>query len=191
VRAVERYAAENNVESRDAILTQWAETVLPKALAYARSLLHSTEDGEDVVHDVLCRMLNHPEYDFKAHGEKILFRSITNACINRWQRKKKVLSLDFAADDGAPLLDALPSSQRTNPAETVMNRELHNQVGEALATLPPNQRAALELKVMGYTLKDIAGMLETSVSNAGVLIHRARKAMTDCMASVLAERNAT
>jgi RNA polymerase sigma-70 factor (ECF subfamily) len=177
------------LNSRDDILAAWAETVLPKALAYARSLLHSRQDGEDVVHDVLCRVLDHPEYDLEAHGEKILFRSITNACINRRQRGRKLLSLEYARDDDAPpLRAALPAQRPHDPVAAAMNHELHDRVDAALGDLPPTQRAALELKAMAYSLKDIAAMLETSASNAGVLIHRARKAMCARMDTVLEER---
>ena len=156
--------------------------VIPKAVAYARSLLAAPQDAEDVVHDVLCRLLNHPEYDLPADGQRLLFRSVTNACINRWQRRKVILSLDGRQEDRSSLGQMLESSKATDPVETVMRREEMEQVGEALKQLPPMQRAAVELKALGHSLKEIAAHLNVSASNAGVLIHRGRKALSERLA---------
>ena len=183
-------AARKQVDKGSMVIEGWADEVIPKAIAYARSLLRSVPDAEDVVHDALCRLLSHKEYDLESYGEKLLFRSVTNACINRWKRKRKMLSLDYEIADAGPIMSVVPSSA-PDPVDTVMNRELHELVGRALGKLPPGQRAALELKVMGYSLKETAEMLRITVSNAGVLIHRARKAMTVHMEPVLSERKAT
>jgi RNA polymerase sigma factor (sigma-70 family) len=58
-------------------------------------------------------------------------------------------------------------------------------VASALATLPPNQRAAVELKGMGYSQQEIGEVLGVSTSNAGVLIHRGRQAMAELLAPFL------
>jgi len=168
---------DKRVRERDAVLERWTSGVIPRAVAYARSLLHSPQDAEDTVHDALCRILSHPEYDLAADGEKILFRAVTNACINRWQRKKKIVSLNFSKNNSRSILSALPSDRAPDPARTAMNREALAAVGRALAQLPQNQCAALELKSLGHSLKDIAEMLGVTPSNAGVLVHRARKAL--------------
>lgn len=177
------------MNDRDAILERWVSGVIPKAVAYARSLLHSPQDAEDTVHDALCRLLSHPEYDLAADGDKILFRAVTNACINRWQRKKKIVSLDFSKPNSRSILSALPSHRAPDPARTAMNREALAAVGRVLAQLPQNQRAALELKSLGHSLKEIAEMVGVTPSNAGVLVHRARKALALRLGPLPLERN--
>jgi len=158
-------------------LADWATKVLPRAVAYARTLLRRSADAEDVVHDVLCRLLRHEEYDLVNDGEKLLFRSVTNACINRTVRRKRIVSLD-AADDGEPsLASSLAQSKAPDPSETASADELHEAIGRGLAELPAMQRAAIELKAMGHSLKTIAETLSVSPSNAGVLVHRARRAL--------------
>ena len=57
-----------------------------------------------------------------------------------------------------------------------------------LLRLPETQRAALELKSLGHSLQDIADALGVSPSNAGVLVHRARQAMSRFLAPYLEER---
>ena len=49
------------------------------------------------------------------------------------------------------------------------------------------QRGALELKSLGYSLDEIAEALGTSPSNAGVLVHRARKILAERLARFLEE----
>lgn len=175
--------------ARDTILERWVSGVIPKAVAYARSLLRSPQDAEDVIHDVICRLLSHPEYDLETDGEKLLFRGITNACINRWKRRRKILSLDFRMEDSDAMVNTLPAEATPDPLEAAMNREMFQTVKRALAELPPTQRAALELKSFGHPLKAIAEMLEITPSNAGVLVHRGRKALAAHVAPMLAERN--
>lgn len=160
-------------------LDAWAVNVIPRAVAYARTLLARQDDAEDVVHDVLCRLLGHREYDLMKDGQKLLFRSVTNACINKSTRRRNLVSLDGAADGNAGWADTLASAATPDPADLAIAGELRTAVGRGLAELPPMQRAALELKSMGHSLKVIAEMLEVSVSNAGVLIHRARKTLAD------------
>ncbi len=156
-------------------LDEWTVRVLPRAVAYARTLLGRRGDAEDVVHDVLCRLFDHKEYNLIADGEKILFRSVTNACINRTQRRRNLLSLDSGFDDDTGWSAVIRAKSVPNPAEVAIARELHEAIGQGLDTLPPMQKAALELKAMQYSLKEIAQMLNVSPSNAGVLVHRARK----------------
>lgn len=176
------------MQDRDTVLERWVSGVIPKAVAYARSLLHSAHDAEDTVHDALCRILRHPEYDLAADGEKILFRAVTNACINHWKRKKKIVSLDFNKNDSDPLISALPFGRTPDPLRVAAGREELEIVGLELRRLPPEQRAALELKALGHSLKTIAEMISVTPSNAGVLVHRARKALALRIGPIRSER---
>lgn len=170
-------------------LDTWAKRVIPKAVAYARTLLSNQSDAEDVVQDVLCRLLRHREYDLLADGEKIMFRSITNACINRRTRRRQTWSLDAAPGDADRPFTVVSARRDADPAEVAVHRELLDSVGRALAALPSMQRSAVELKALGHSLKEIAEILNVSQSNAGVLIHRARKRLADRLAPIIGQRN--
>ena len=49
----------------------------------------------------------------------------------------------------------------------------------ALARLPVAQRAAVELKALGYSLTEIAEAVGVTPNHAGVLVHRGRLALAD------------
>ena len=62
---------------------------LPRALAFATSLLRDRALAEDVVHDCYVRLLQKADtYDLPRDGTKLLFKAITNACIDRNYRDR-------------------------------------------------------------------------------------------------------
>ena len=108
-------------------------------------------------------------------GTKLLYKAITNACIDRNHRDRVVLSLSGAGIDGVGS-DTVVDAVQSGPLQIVIQKELEDAMEEGMAQLPVAQRAALELKSLGSTTNEIAEALGTSPSNAGVLVHRARKA---------------
>jgi RNA polymerase sigma factor (sigma-70 family) len=161
----------------------WVLSTLPRALAFATSLLRDRTLAEDVVHDCYLRLLQKAgEYDLLRDGTKLLFKAITNACIDRNYRERAMLSLDATMDEDSPRSLLVIDAKDEGPLQTVVRRELEDVVEDGLAQLPVSQRAAVELKSLGYSLQEIAEALGTSAGNAGVLIHRARKAMAETLA---------
>ena len=152
-----------------AAVDAWVRDTLAGAVAFARSLLRDPAAAEDVVHDCLCRLLRRADvYDLPRDGTKLLYRAITNACINHTQRARSVGSLE----DGE-----LPDGRTATPPEEAAASELEAAVSRGLSRLSVMQRAAIELRALGHSLEDIADTLGLSASNVGVLLHRARKAL--------------
>ena len=171
----------------DADLEAWILSAAPRAIAYARSLTRRPEDAEDLVHDVICRLLVHCEYDLLKDGDKLLFRSITNACINQHVRAHETASLDAeCGDGGATLLDSLGGAA-PGPVQLAISSELAAAIDRELKNLPPLQRVAVELKSIDKSLKEIADILGLSPGNAGVLICRGRKMLAQRLAPYIQE----
>ncbi len=169
-------------------LDAWVLATAPRAVAYAASLLRDRSLAEDVVQDCYCRLLQKAEvYDLPRDGDKLLFRAITNACINQNTRAHPVLSLDGFRDrrDGAGWEVADQHTQE--PGQVMMGKELEQAIAEGLARLPVLHRAALELKSLGHSQQEIAELLSVTPSHAGVLIHRARKALAVYLAPFVGE----
>ncbi len=116
-------------------------------------------------------------YDLTLDGTKLLYRSITNACINHTRRRPPVVSLDAAeAGIGADMF-SMAAKLDCEPEPRAIGRELDVAVAEALARLPVNQRAIVELHSLGNSLVEAAETLEISHANARVLLHRARQSL--------------
>lgn len=168
-------------------LDRWVLATAPRAVAYARSLLRDPHQAEDVVQDCYCRLLAKADtYDLPRDGLKLLLTAITNATINLRTRRKPVFGLvrrdgatgDFDADDP-------PDPDADAPDELAIASELGAAVAAALQLLPPQQRAAVELKSLGHSQQDIADILGVTPTNAGVLLHRGRQALARHLAPFL------
>ncbi|MGD9644663.1 MAG: RNA polymerase sigma factor [Pirellulales bacterium] len=160
-------------------MDSWLTLALPGAVAYASSLLGDRGRGQDVVQDCVCRLLGHAaRYDLPRDGRKLLFRSITIACLNQKARDRRTLSLEdlgrvHPADEASEIADA----QVPDPSEIAMAEELRQAIHAGLQSLPLRQRSALELASLGYDTTEIAEMLELRSDHVRVLLSRARYAL--------------
>jgi RNA polymerase sigma-70 factor, ECF subfamily len=156
-------------------LDAWVSKTSRRALGYAVTLVRNQQDAEDIVHDCYRRLLAHSDrYDLVRDGTKLLFRAVTNACINHTQRRPaegRWESLELSADADQRAMRDLEAAE---PSQEAMRRELEEAVGHALAQLPVPQRAAIELRSLGHSLMEVAEMLDVSYANARVILHRAR-----------------
>jgi RNA polymerase sigma-70 factor (ECF subfamily) len=160
-------------------LDGWVRRHWPRAVAYARTLLreHQRAAAEDVVQDCFCALLRRADvYDLERDGVPLLMKSVSNACFKRNARTRPVASATGIdpIDEGA-----------AEPLGALLGAELEVAIGAALARLPQAQRAAVELKSMGHSLQEIAGILGVSPTNAGVLIHRGRQELARLLAPFL------
>ena len=162
-----------------AALETWVLATLPRALAFATSLLKDRALAEDVVHDCYVRLLARADtYNLPGDGTKLLYKAIANACIDRNYRDRRLLSLEVeSCDEGGRPPQADPRAG--DPLDLAAQCELEAAVAVELGRLTVAQRGALELKSLGYSLVEIGEALGVSPGHAGVLVHRARKTLAD------------
>src|ERR1700704_5382026 len=123
----------------------------------------------------------------------------TNSCLNAIERRpKRVLPIDYgpATDPhdgpGEPLVESvwlgpLPGEQRgledgfAGPEARYEQREsVELAFIAALQNLPANQRAVLILReVLGYSAREVAESLDTTVPSVNSALQRARKSIDD------------
>lgn len=165
----------------------WITDTLPDAVAYAASLMGDRGTGEDVVQDCICRLLDHADrYDLPKDGRKLLFRSITNACINQKTRRRETVSLsDMQFSNGEQREVADRNS--VQPVDRLILQELTECVNAGLQTLPILQRSALELASLGYKPREIAEVMVMKSEQIRVLLFRARDSMAKYLNARLPE----
>jgi RNA polymerase sigma-70 factor (ECF subfamily) len=167
-------------------LEAWVLETAPRAVAYARSLLRNPDEAEDVVQDCYCRLLAKADvYDLPRDGLRLLLKAVTNACINLRTRRRTLFRLVRTDTDGVDQTDDPADDRAEPPDQQLLTRELSDAVADGLRRLPPQQRAALELKSLGHTQQEIADILDVTPTNAGVLVHRARQALARHLAPFL------
>ena len=160
-------------------------------------MLGSIEDSEDLVQETFMRAWRGRER-FGADGRfslrAWLYRIATNACLDALRtRSRRVMPPDVmpASDPTAPLpppadlpwLQPYPdrllgqvAAPEEEPGALVVAREtIELAFIAAIQHLPPRQRAALILRdVVGWSAKETAGLMETSVASANSALQRAR-----------------
>lgn len=160
-------------------LDAWIVAAAPRALAYALSLVRHRAQAEDLVQDCFGRLLaRSAEYDLPRDGDKLLFKSVSNACLNWLQRKPPEVALDVTELGGTT----------ASPDRQAMHNELEQAMETSLQELSARQRALIELRSLGHSLAEVAEMLDLSHANARVQLHRARQALAEKLRPFLEEK---
>ena len=130
--------------------------------------------GEELAQDVFLKVYRaRGRYEPRERFRAYIFRVATNHCLNEVRRaefKQRPVAVEA--------LKVEPRTRGPRADELVDAARVQAKVREAVAGLPPAQRAALLLqKEEAMPLADIADTLETSVGAVKSLLNRARKTL--------------
>jgi len=161
-----------------------------RLVAYAgRFLAGDVERARDVVQDTFLRLWEADRGAIEGHLARWLYTVCRRRAIDV-QRKdgrmvtsgERMHALDGRANGGATPRAASPSAGAT-PDEVVAAAETTGDGGgllTAVRTLPPRQQEAVRLRFQGgLSYADMASVMDTSVSNVGVLLHTAMRSLRD------------
>jgi RNA polymerase sigma-70 factor (ECF subfamily) len=166
--------------------------------AHCYRMLGSVHDAEDAVQETLVRAWRAlPRFAGRSSVRSWLYRIATNVALDAIARRpKRVVPAGYApASDphdgpGAPLVESVwvepyadalldTADEPAGPAARYEQREsVELAFIAALQHLPGRQRAALILRdVLGFSARETAGILESSVASANGALRRARKSV--------------
>jgi RNA polymerase sigma-70 factor, ECF subfamily len=163
--------------------------------AHCYRMLGSIHDAEDSLQEAILRSWRGlPKFAGRSSLRSWLYKIATNTCLDQIARRpKRVLPVDYGPPtdphDGPvePLVDstwvgpypdetmAIEDGYASPEARYEMRESIELAFIAALQTLPPNQRAALILReVLGFSAKETAEALDTSVASINSALQRAR-----------------
>jgi RNA polymerase sigma-70 factor (ECF subfamily) len=172
--------------------------------AHCYRMLGSVHDAEDAVQEALLRAWRGlPKFEGRSSLRSWLYRITTNVCLDLISRRpKRVLPMDrgAAVGGGDDLPDPLTESVWVEPyADERLGLEDGYAAPEAryerregvelafiaaLQHLPATQRAVLILRdVLGFSAREAAETLETTVPSVNGALRRARQAVEDRLPS--------
>jgi RNA polymerase sigma-70 factor (ECF subfamily) len=168
--------------------------------AHCYRMLGSVYDAEDALQEAMLRAWRGlARFEGRSSLRSWLYTIATNTCLNAIARRpKRVLPVDYgpAADPheapGEPVVESVwiepyPDellAVEDGPASPEARYEQRESVElafiAALQHLPANQRAVLVLReVLGFSAKEVAEQLETSVASVNSALQRARVAVDE------------
>lgn len=149
----------------------------------------NSDEASEVLQDTLINTFRYIK-NFKGESKLStwLYRIASNACLMRRRKQKNgAVSLDEMEEDARPV----PGDHRFKPDRLLEQQEMGTIIQDALVSLPEQYRIPFILKeIEQLSHKEIAEILDTTVSNAKVRVHRARLMLREKIAEYLQELDA-
>src|SRR5438477_8433906 len=168
--------------------------------AHCYRMLGSVHDAEDSLQDALLRAWRAlGKFEGRSSLRSWLYTIATNTCLNAIAaRPKRVLPIDYGpatdphTQPGEPVVESvwiepypdellgLEDGFAAPEASFEQRESVELAFIAALQHLPPNQRAVLLLReVLGFSAKEVADTLDTSVASVNSALQRARGAVEE------------
>ncbi len=164
-------------EDHTAIFMKWLEEHSSSVIKVARAYTLTSDECQDLAQEILLQAWKSmPRFEAKASPATWFYRVALHTAMN-WQRndrprrRRQQPFVEFH-----DLVTALPES-----AEQLRQRELVEQLYEAIHQLPKTDSALVLLYLDELSYREIAEVLGISESHVGVKLNRAKKALSTLM----------
>jgi len=136
---------------------------------YAARLAGDLERGRDVVQETFFRLTTAPREHVEPRLAEWLYTVCRNGALSVRRKEGRMAVLDTKT------LSAR-ESETTSPSKRLEASEGKGRLRAVVENLSERQREVVRLRFQdGLSYKEIAGVLELSVSNVGVILHEALK----------------
>ncbi len=139
------------------------------------------EDASDILQETLISTFKYIR-NFKGDAKLTtwLYRIASNACL---QKRRKENGIESSLDQLMEIDHDAGSDNRFHPHDRLEKQEASKVIESAILKLPADYRIPFLLReVERLPHREIAEILETSLSNAKVRVHRARLMLRDLVA---------
>jgi RNA polymerase sigma-70 factor, ECF subfamily len=169
-------------------LRQIALDLWPRVFGFARSLTGDGSRAEDLCQETYLRFFGMKRPVDRSRSILPLLLTIVRNLVRDEARRPQPESLEIAAMGGKS--PAAPADR--NPAGSAARREERDNLRDALSRLSPLWRSVLYLRDgLGFSYREIAGVVERTEDTVRVTLHRARQRMRELLkGSATTERRA-
>jgi RNA polymerase sigma-70 factor (TIGR02960 family) len=170
----------NPTQDEQAAFSALAEPYRRELRIHCYRMLGSFDEAEDQVQETYLRAWRaRKSFAGRSTFRAWMYRIATNACLDALRRRpaaettSEILWLQ-------PFPDAQLPSDEEPDAVVVARETIELAFLAAVQLVPPRQRAVLIVRdVLGWSAKDTAALLETSVASVNSALQRARAALRD------------
>ena len=136
-------------------------------LRYAVRLMGDLDRGRDVVQDTFLQLCRQQPGELDGHLAQWLYTVTRNRALDVRRKEKRMKTMPPQKANGQL------SREKSQVTQSEQNEDTA-RIEELLKDLPENQQEAVRLKFQAeLSYKEIAGVLDLSVTNVGYLIHTA------------------
>ena len=163
---IQRYLSQGDIAAVRDLLRNYEEG----HYGYLWHMLKHQQDCEDALQDTFRKALEAlPTYREERHFKSWLFRIGHNTGIEIIRRRKRIVEMPETLEDHV----VVPSS---GPRESLIQRELVEELHDAIATLPHSERAVVLLRLEEeLSFKEIAQVVDAPLGTVLARMHKAKK----------------
>jgi RNA polymerase sigma-70 factor, ECF subfamily len=159
----------------------------PELVAHAFRILGSREDAEDLTQETFLRSWDKREsFQGRSSFRAWLYRIATNVCLTALERRRQgpQRSPRLGRIDIEGLLEAIATPDASPDAAVISNETVELALLVAIEDLPPRARRVLILRdLLGWSAKDAAALLDSSVASVNSALQRARATLRSRLSS--------
>lgn len=147
------------------------------AYRFAYRMFRDHQIAEDVAQELFFKLFrNAARYEPAGKFTTYFYKVLNNLCLDTFRRMNRKSMPDFQSFEN-PVLDGLPGN-RDEADSRARAEEERRLVREAVNRLPEAQRKVIVLRELeGLKYREIAEVLDLSLNEVKVLIHRGRKSL--------------
>jgi RNA polymerase sigma-70 factor (ECF subfamily) len=149
------------------------------AYRYCWRVFRHHHTAEDITQDFFLKLFRSASrYQPRGHFTTWFYRVLANLCYDTLRRRKRRRKVDGVHRDpiGAEGTDLEPVAATPDPDSGLGAEEARDAVHQALGALPIQVRKALELREFeGLRYREIGAVMDLSLNEVKVLLHRGRK----------------
>jgi RNA polymerase sigma-70 factor (ECF subfamily) len=151
--------------------------------------LRGLMDPSDIVqetllkaHENLAGFRGQTDAELRAWLRAILAQQLVLIARKRTRQPVRAHSLEAALEQSSARLESLLATEDSSPSAAGIRSERLIELAEALATLPEDQRTALELRYLeGLSVAEVAARMDRSRVSVTGLLYRGTKALRERM----------
>ena len=158
-----------------------------KAYRIAFHFTRDREEAKDLSQEAFLRAFTHLNgFDRRAGFYTWFYRILVNLCLDQRRRRGRVAWEPLDEEAASVGAEKEFTAATSSPDREAMAKEVSNQVGAALETLPPKQRTAFLLRNhQDLSIREIAKVMRTAEGTVKVHLHRAVIALRQRLTGVI------
>jgi RNA polymerase sigma factor (sigma-70 family) len=147
-------------------------------LQYARRITGDREQARDVVQETFVKFQRNGALRREEEPATWLFTVCRNSALNVCRKERRMMYVDDEVIESR-------ESEQSMPFDQLEQKEATGFLLRIVATLPPRQQEVIQLKFQNdLSYQQIAGVMQTTANNVGVLLHTALKTLRERYAEV-------